>query len=131
MKLNQVITLSVLAHLIFQPYAALALIVVDEKWGTNALTIVLIALLAINAVWEWGLLAAARGNRRGLVAVAFAALIPVVGAASDVLVFCPSPCQGAWYPNTVSHWATLISGLIALAAVGVYLRGSSKVEDLK
>ncbi|MBI5934438.1 MAG: hypothetical protein HY867_12085 [Chloroflexi bacterium] len=131
MSLNRVITLSMIAHLIFQPYAALALIVVDEKWGTNALTIALVALLAINAGWEWGLLAAARGNRRGLVAAAFASLIPALGAASDVFVFCPSPCQGMWVPNSVSHWATLISGLIAIAAVGLFLKSSSKAEGLK
>ncbi|NOH02657.1 MAG: hypothetical protein HND47_12215 [Chloroflexi bacterium] len=129
MNLNRVITLSVIAHLIFQLYAALALIVVDEKWGTNALTMALIALLAINAVWEWGLLAAARGNRRGLIAAVFASLLPILGSISDVLVFCPSPCQGVWVPNSVSHWATLISGLIALAAVGMYLMGSAKMAD--
>ncbi|MBM3124572.1 MAG: hypothetical protein FJZ87_05795 [Chloroflexi bacterium] len=131
MNLNRVITLSAIAHLIFQPYAALALIVVDKKWGTSALMMALVALLAINIAWEWGLLTAARGNPRGLIAAALASVIPTLGGISDALIFCPSPCQGVWVPNTLSHWATFLSGLIALAAIGMYLKRSSKAEALK
>ena len=129
MSLNRVVTLSMIALLVFQVYAVLALHVVVEKWGIGALTAALIAFLALIGGWQWGLLAAVRGSRRWLIAAALINLIPVAGAISDVLVFCPSPCQGNWYPNTISHWATLITGLIAIAAVGVYLKGGARAAD--
>lgn len=90
---------------------------------------VLIAFLVLAGGWQWAVLVAVGGSRRGLIAAALFSLFPVIAAASDLLVFCPSPCKSTWPLAEISHWLTLLSGLIAIVAVGVYLRGDKKTTS--
>jgi len=125
MTSNRVIALCVIALLAFQGYAVLAFIFM-EKWGIGALAVALVVYLALLGGWLWALLVAARGSRRGLITVAVFSLFPVAAAASDLLVFCPSPCQDHWPLSEISFWSTLLAGLLAVLAVSVYLRGEKK-----
>jgi hypothetical protein len=75
MTSNRVIALCVIALLAFQGYAVLAFIFM-EKWGISVLAVALVVYLALVGGWLWALLVAARGNRRGLIAVAVFSLFP-------------------------------------------------------
>jgi len=73
--------------------------------------------------WLWGLLAAVRGSRRGLVAtLAFALILPVLTGIGTLVAFCPSPCATASGLMEIANWLNLISGLLATVAIGLHLR---------
>jgi hypothetical protein len=80
--------------------------------------------MALAGGWIWGLLAAARGSRRGLIAILILALLLNVALAlATYFIFCPpwTGCEG--WPNTwLWNWANLISGLLAVIAAAFQLR---------
>jgi len=82
--------------------------------------------MALAGIWIWGLLASARGSRRGFVALLILALVLNVALAlATYFFFCPpwSSCEG--WPNVwLWNWLNLISGLLAVAAAAFQLRQS-------
>ena len=80
--------------------------------------------MALAGIWIWGLLAATRGSRRGLVALLILALVlDVALALATYFVFCPpwTGCEG--WPNAwLWNWANLITGLLAAGATALQLR---------
>jgi hypothetical protein len=80
--------------------------------------------MALSGGWIWGLLAAARGSRRGLIAILILALVLNVALAlATYFFFCPpwTDCEG--WPNAwLWNWANLIAGLLAVVAVAFQLR---------
>jgi len=124
-SLNGAITLSVLALLTFLGRAFL-----DWRYqysqsdpaGNWDTTTGLIYMVLIGG-WLWGLLAAGRGSRRGLIVSLIAVLLlDVAVALVTYFIFCP-PWTGciAW-PNAWSwNWSNLISGVIAAVALAFQL----------
>ncbi|MFQ5943665.1 MAG: hypothetical protein ACE5JF_08945 [Anaerolineales bacterium] len=82
--------------------------------------------MALAGTWIWGLLAAARGSRRGLLALLILALVLNIALAlATYFIFCPpwTECEG--WPNVwLWNWANLISGLLAVIATTFQLRRS-------
>jgi len=74
--------------------------------------------------WLWGLLAATRGTRRGLIVCLIAVLLlDVAFALVTYFFFCPpwTACTG--WPNAWPwNWSNLISGVIAAVAIAFQLR---------
>jgi len=125
MTLKRVITLAVIALLVFIGYQFIAWQLVLEMWGMGAAVASMIFLLAINGGWIWALLVSMNGSLGGIKAGLVFSLVPVILAASDLLVFCPSPCQGYWPLAEILHWVTLLSGLLAAGSTVAYLRSST------
>lgn len=74
------------------------------------------------AGWAWGLLAAARGSRGGLIAalvinLLFLLVIPV----GTMVAYCPSPCATLWPLFEIGNWINLIFGLLATVALALQL----------
>lgn len=80
--------------------------------------------MALAGGWIWGLLSAASGSRRGLIAiVAFALVLDVLLALATYFIFCPpwTGCEG--WPNAwLWNWANFVTGLLAVIAGVVQLR---------
>lgn len=125
-SLNGAITLSVLALLTFMGRAFL-----DWRyeypqqdpagnWDTSGALI----YMALIGGWLWGLLAAGRGSRRGLIVCLIAVLLlDVVFAGVTYFFFCPpwTGCKG--WPNAwLWNWSNLISGAVAAVAIAFQLR---------
>lgn len=74
------------------------------------------------AGWAWGLLAATRGSRGGLIAalvinLLFLLVIPV----GTLVAYCPSPCATLWPLFEIGNWINLIFGLLAAVALALQL----------
>jgi pyruvate/2-oxoacid:ferredoxin oxidoreductase beta subunit len=79
--------------------------------------------MAVFGGWLWGLLAATRGSRRGLIiALGFDLLLWLGIAVGTLLAYCPSPCDTAWPLMEIANWANLLFGLLAAVAAGLHLR---------
>lgn len=80
--------------------------------------------MALAGGWIWGILAAAQGSRRGLIAIlVFALLLNVALALATYFIFCPpwTGCEG--WPNAwLWNWVNFAAGLLAIAAAAVQLR---------
>ena len=126
MSLNGAITLSVIAFLTFLGRAFM-----DWRyeypsqdpagnWDTPGALI----YMALAGGWLWGLLAAVRGSRRGLIGSLIAVLLlDVALALATYVFFCPPwmGCKG--WPNAWPwNWSNLISGAIAAVALAYQLR---------
>lgn len=126
-SVNGAITLSVIALLVF-----LGRTFVDFQYvyggfapspGPAALAVLI--NMALFGGWFWGLLAAVRGSRRGLIAVLVFNLLFLFGIAVGTLVaYCPSPCPTAWPSMEIANWSNLLFGLLASVATGRYLQQS-------
>jgi hypothetical protein len=85
-----------------------------------------LAYMALAGIWIWGLLGAAQGGRRSLVALLILALIlDVMLAIATYFIFCPpwTGCEG--WPNAwLWNWANLVTGLLAVGATALQLRRS-------
>ncbi|HEY5729228.1 MAG TPA: hypothetical protein VLA72_02815 [Anaerolineales bacterium] len=125
-SLNGTITLSVIAFLTFQGRAFM-----DWRYEypnqdpTGSLdTMMALIYMALIGGWLWGLLAASRGSRRGLIVCLIAVLLlDVAFALVTYLLFCPpwTGCTG--WPNAWPwNWSNLISGAIAAVALAFQLR---------
>jgi len=125
-SLNGAITLSVLAFLTFLGRAFM-----DWRYeyprqdptGSLDTTMALI-YMALVGVWLWGLLAAGRGSRPGLIVCLIAVLLlDVALALATYFFFCPpwTGCTG--WPNAWPwNWSNLLSGAISAVAIAFQLR---------
>ena len=132
-SLNGTIALSVIALLTFLGRAFL-----DWRYqysesdpaGNWDTSMALIYILLIG-VWLWGLLAAARGSRRGLIGSLIAVLLlDVAFALVTYLIFCPPWTGCIGWPNAwLWNWSNLISGVVAAAAIVFQLRQKSVANE--
>lgn len=127
-SLNGAITLSAIAFVLFLGRTFLDFqFVLPEFMSTTSqvITGVLLSMVIFGA-WLWGLLAGARGNRGAMVMAFIFPLLFGVGAGIGTLIsFCPSPCATAGGLMEVANWTNLITGLLAVAAAGMWLRKTS------
>ncbi len=128
-SLNGVISLSTMAFLVFlwtvlldwrYIYGLITLGMVEVGLGTLAYTVYL-------GIWLWGLLAATRGKRSGLIAALVFALLLVGYAVLDLIMYCPTACA-KWPVYYIANELNLIVGLFAAVATGSYLRLRLKAE---
>lgn len=76
------------------------------------LPVTLVVLLFYGG-WLWGLVAAARGSRRGLgVTLIYNALLVLFGV-STFTTLCPSPCPTAWPLGELLMWSNVLIGTLA------------------
>lgn len=129
-SLNGAITLSVFAFLTFLGRAFMdwrfEYSAQDPTGSWAAAGAVVYMVLA--GIWVWGLLAAVRESRRGLVTLlTLALLLDVLMALATYFFFCPpwTGCVGwpsAWWWN----WSNLIAGLLSALSIGLHLGQSKK-----
>ncbi|MEK6255846.1 MAG: hypothetical protein N2C13_00835 [Chloroflexota bacterium] len=80
--------------------------------------------LILIGIWIWGLLAAAKGNRKGWINnLVFVLLLNVAMALATYFIFCPPWTGCVGWPNAWPwNWSNLISGLLAAGAIFIQLR---------
>jgi hypothetical protein len=82
--------------------------------------------MALAGGWIWGILAAERGSRRGLITILiFALLLNVALSLATYFLFCPpwTDCEGwpnVWWWN----WTNLVIGILAVISITFQLRKS-------
>lgn len=133
-SINGTITLSVLALLSFLGRAFLDWryeFPVQDPAG-NWATVGAITYIFLAGLWVWGLLAAAKGSRGGLITnLVLALLLNVAMGLSTYFFLCPpwTGCTG--WPNAWPwNWSNLITGLLATAAIIIQLRQSPLKEEI-
>jgi len=124
-SLNGAITLSAIAFVLMLGRTFLDFQFVMPKFfaAGSQVAVGLLIYMSFFAGWLWSLLAAVRGSRRGLIAALVFPLLLGVGLGIGTLVaFCPSPCATAGGLMEVANWTNLITGLLAVIAIGLWLR---------
>jgi hypothetical protein len=125
-SLNGAITLSVIALLSFLGRAFM-----DWRYEYPAQdpagswdTPMALTYLVLVGIWIWGLLAAARGSRRGLItSLVLVLLLDVAMALATYFFFCPPWTGCVGWPNAWPwNWSNLITGLLAATAIVSQLR---------
>jgi hypothetical protein len=124
-SLNGVITLSMISLLVFLARTFFDFYYVYTEFnlslGMTAAAILINTLLFSG--WIWSQISAAKNNRRGLISIfVFNLFFLVVVAVGTLVSFCPSPCGTAWPMGEIFIWASLVFGMIAAFATGIYLR---------
>jgi hypothetical protein len=121
---NGAITLSAVALVVFIARSLLDFQFVMPEFfsATGQVAMWIVIYMAFFGGWLWGLLAAVRGSRRGLIAaLVFTLLLPVGGGIGTLVAFCPSPCPTAWPLGEIVNWLNLLSGLLAATAAGLHI----------
>ena len=80
-------------------------------------------ILLIIAGWLWALFAARNGRRGGLIALFALSLLTVLFAVYDIRFVLHTPMP---WPEQLTVVVMLVVGVIAAAAVAVYLKGGIK-----
>ncbi|NIN66686.1 MAG: hypothetical protein GTO63_18760 [Anaerolineae bacterium] len=121
-SLQGAIALSVTALLSFVAYAFLVSRYVLEQLtpGMVAASVETLVVVAIAGGWTWGLLAAARGSRSGLIAALAFTLLPALFTLYDLVFNSPIPFGWPLLQGVV--WVTFGLCMIAIAAVSLRLR---------
>jgi hypothetical protein len=124
-SLNGAVALSVFAFLTFLGRAFMDWrfeYPLQDPTGSSA-TLAVLLYVALAGGWLWGLLAAVRGSRWGLIGCLIGALaLDVVLALATYFFFCPPWTGCVGWPNWLAwNWANLISGLLAAVAIGLHL----------
>jgi hypothetical protein len=124
-SLNGAITLSVFAFLTFLGRAFMdwrfeySAQDPTGSWAAGGAVVYMV----LAGIWVWGLLAAVRGSRGGLITtLVMAALLNVLIALATYFFFCP-PWTGcvAWPSAWWWNWSNLITGLLALFSTSLHL----------
>ena len=126
LSLNGAVTLSALALLSFIGYTLMEMRYFLEKWipGDGAAAVETIVVLLIVGGWLQSLFAARDGKRGGLVALLAFSVLNILIGLYDMQYVLNGPMP---WPEQFMVIAILIVGVIAAAAVGVYLRGGEKM----
>lgn len=121
-SLKGAITLSVIAMLSFIAYAFLVSRYLLEQLtpGIAAAAIETLVVIAIVGGWMWGLLAASRNSRSGLIAALVFSLLPALFTLYDLIFYSPIPY--GWPLLQIVVWTTFVSGVIAISAMAFQLR---------
>lgn len=126
-SLNGAIILSAIAYLAFLGRTFVDFQFVFSYFAATPALAALATLIntALFGGWLWGLLAAVRGSRSGLIATLIFTLLFLLGDAVGTLVaYCPSPCPTAWPLMEIANWSNLLFGLLGVMAAGLHLRSS-------
>jgi hypothetical protein len=125
-SLNGAVTLSAIAFLTFIGRAFMdwrfEYPIQDPEGGFATLGV--LVYMALAGAWLWGLLAAVRSSRRGLIVCLISTLVLSVGLAlATLFIFCPpwTDCEG-WPDARFWNWSNLITGLLAVVAIMLQLR---------
>lgn len=127
-SLNGAIVLSFIALLTFLGRTFIDFQFVYNEFAPNPNSAALAMLLNMSLFggWLWSLYAGVRGIRRGWIAgLIFALLLPFMGGIATLVFFCPSPCATAGGLMEIANWINMITGLLAVIAVGLHLRQTS------
>ncbi|MGB3717028.1 MAG: hypothetical protein WA996_21620 [Candidatus Promineifilaceae bacterium] len=121
-SLTGAIALSFVALLSFIGYAFLVSRYVLEELtpGITAAAVETLVVIAIVGGWGWGLLAAARGSRSGLIVALAFSVLPALFTLYDLIFHSPIPY--GWPLVQISVWTTFVSCVIAIAAIALQLR---------
>jgi hypothetical protein len=121
-SLTGAITLSFVAMLSFTGYAFLVsrYVLGELTPGINAAAVETLVVITIVGGWGWGLLAAARGSRSGLIAAFIFSLLPALFTLYDLIFHSPIPY--GWPLVQISVWTTFFFCVIAIAAIALQLR---------
>ena len=128
-SLNGAITFSIFAFLTMMARIALldAMFVPEfrnmlpEDRPASIMLVMLVYMVFVGG-WVWSLLAAVRGNRKGLiVSLIYCLFVGLGGGLLTLLFLCPAGCA-AWPVGNLIVWANLISGLAASFALGIQFR---------
>ena len=117
-SLNGVITLSIIAMLSFMGYAFLEALYFLNRWisGRVAAAVMTLFVIAILAVWIWGLLEAVGGSQRGLIAILVVSVITALITLYDIILYSPIPY--GWPLVQIAVWVTFIASAIACGVIG-------------
>jgi hypothetical protein len=129
LSLRGAVALSVIALLTFiaRITGMDALVVMPSEMGVGEDQVLTVGLFMLGVAvlygaWIWALLAAARGNRGGvIVALIFSLFTALFGGLFSLVVLCQPGCAAAPAGNIVV-WAELLTGLAASAALLAQLR---------
>src|SRR5262245_2822109 len=66
--------------------------------------------------WIASLLAAVGGSRRGLMGLFVYAVLLVIYAIGDLIVYCPASCARIWL-YYIANWSNLVLGLLVILTV--------------
>lgn len=95
----------------------------DQFSDQSATVVALVVYGLFVGLWSWGLLSAARAERRGIIALlVLTLLLGVVQGVATLVAFCPFPCGTAGGLMEFANWAGLLLGLVAAAALWLQLR---------
>lgn len=128
-SLNGAIALSMIALLTFlgRTFLDFQYVMPDFFPSSGQTALGVVVYMALFGGWLWGLLAAVRGSRGGLIALlVFNLLLPFGAGVATLVSWCPSPCPTAWPLMEIANWTNLLLGLLAAVSVGLRLRQSSR-----
>lgn len=122
---NGAVALSAIAFLSFLARTLLDAQYVFHEFAStpNVSAMAILIYTALFGAWLWGLLAAVRGSRPGMiVALAMTALLCVGTAIGTLISFCPSPCKTAAGWMETANWSNFILGLAAVIVMGLQFK---------
>jgi len=125
-SLNGAITFNALALLTFLGRAFMDWryeFPMDDPMGNWAVPGALI-YMGLIGIWLWGLLAAGRGSRRGLLTCLISVLLlNIAFSLATYIFFCP-PWTGCevWPNGWTWNWLNFISGITAIVVLAFHLR---------
>lgn len=121
--------LAAIAFLTFAGYTFLsALVLGNWNLDSSMAAISIVVVVILTGVWLWALLFISQDSKGALIAVLILSLLNILAGGSDILVFCPTPCQGYWPLAEIWHWVMVLTGLIATISVGLHLRRIASQE---
>src|SRR5262245_17552126 len=126
LSLNGAVTLSALA-LVVLIWATLLdwhYIYPEFKLAVNTVGLAALGFAAFFGGWIWALLSAVRGSRRGLVSLLLYAVLLVLYAIGDLIVYCPTSCTRVWW-YYLFNWTNLVLGSLVTLTIAMQLRSSS------
>lgn len=129
-SLSATLAFAATTFVIFLGYTFISALVLG-KWNlqTSMASIGALVVVILTGVWLWALLFILRGYKGALIIALILSLLNVLAGASDILVFCPTPCQGYFPLAEIWHWLMVISGLGAAILVIVQLKqATSRVK---
>lgn len=126
LSLNGAVTLSALALvvLLWGTFLDWHLIFTEFELGVTLAGLTALGYAAFFGGWIWSLLAAVGGSRRGLMGLLVYAILLVLYAILDLIVYCPTSCATVWW-YYILNWSNLALGSSVIFAVAMQVRRKS------
>jgi len=124
MSLPGAISLTFISLLVFLGRAFVDFYYVFGEFGLDVSMVAgaVVIYLALFGGWIWGLLSAAQGGRRGMIALfGFNLFFLLIIAVGTLVSYCPSPCRTGWPLGEILVWLSLVFGVLASAATGIQI----------